>query len=84
MSDGRPAFIEDWFDRESRFYVRTVFYSTLGIEAWSDADHLRYVEADGLLAGRTYPSRSIGASKILDESRHELWSVNCVMAEDDD
>jgi hypothetical protein len=75
MSDGRPAVVEDWYEVELGLFCRTAFYSTIGTEGWSEADHYAYLEANGLLEGKTYPVRSLGFKTLIDASGNEVWST---------
>ena len=79
MTDGRPAAIEDWYDSECEASCRTVFYSTLETEDWSGGDHFAFIEASGLLAGKSDPGRSVGHKVITDASGNSIWSVTVVM-----
>lgn len=79
MNDGRPAVIEDWFDSECEIACRTAFYSTIGIENWSEAEHHAYLKANGVLKGKDYPTDGVGHKKLVDPSGNEIWSATVVM-----
>lgn len=81
MSDGRPAIVEDWYDSDLGLFCRTAFYSTLGTEGWSGADQFAYLDENGLLEGKTHPSRGVGFKRLVDASGNEVWSTTVVMRE---
>jgi hypothetical protein len=80
MNDGRPAVFEDWWDYGFHLGLRTTFYSTIGIENWSETDHYSYVEANGLLKGKTHPSQDVGLRTMMDASGNKCWSASIVMS----
>ena len=63
LKDGRPAVFENWFDKDMELYCRTVFYSTLEIEDWTEAQHLEYFVQNGLMEGKEYHSDALGLKK---------------------
>ena len=79
MSDGRPAVIEDWYDRDTALFCRTTFYSVIGIDAWSESDHYSFLERNGLLKGKTYPTDGAGVTSVVDAAGNRLWSVTVAM-----
>lgn len=81
MNDGRPAVVEDWYDRECEIFCRTAFYSTIGTEDWTESDQYAYLENNGLLKGKTDPSRGAGLKRLIDASGNEVWSATVVMRE---
>ena len=82
MNDGRPAVVEDWYDRDCEVFCRTVFYSALGTDTWSEADHYSFLEANGLLKGKTYPDRGVALTENPDTSGEKFWGANVVMRRD--
>ena len=81
MNDGRPAVIEDWYDCDCEVFCRTAFYSTLGTDGWSEFHHYAYLEANGLLDGKTYSGWGVGRKKFMDPSGNEMWSSTVTMRE---
>ncbi len=80
MSDGRPAVIENWYDRDMELFCRTVFYSMVDIESWSELEHYTYIATNGLLKGKLTLDEGAGLQQIVDPSGNEIWSVTIVMA----
>jgi len=80
MSDGRPFVIESW-SGEGHTWV-TLFFSTIGIEDYSESDFRTLFERENLLTFRDDVNRS--ASTIIhDDSNNEIWSVTIAVAEDE-
>ena len=81
MNDGRPVVIEDWYDCDCELELRTAFYSTLGTDDWSEDDHYSYLEANGLVKGKTYPDRGMALRAFIDASGNKIWTASIVMYE---
>jgi hypothetical protein len=79
MNDGRSAVIEDWWSAGFQILFRTAFYSTLGTDSWSEADHYSYIEANGLLEGKTYPGKDVGMATMTDDSGNKNWTSTIPM-----
>lgn len=80
-SDGRPYLAEMWA-RDS-ISVVTIFISAMDIEDYSEEDLLKYLELEGLIRFLS-DNRNIGASKFVDSSGNQLWSLNIAIGVDDE
>lgn len=75
---------ENWLDCDTQTFCRTVYYSTLEAEEWSDRQHFDFLKQSGLIEDKTYPSESVGLTRIEDNTGRSWWSVTVGIREDDD
>ena len=85
FNDGRNYIAEQWFDSDTETINITFFYTTYGIESWSEKDHLDYVARHKLLTARDkkHANSTPGIKKVKDEAGQEMWSVTFVINEED-
>jgi hypothetical protein len=83
LYDGRPFRAETWAQDDTTMV--TIFFSTVGIEDVAEADLIRVMELEEVVAfkeggrARQHPCR-----KIQDGAGNSMWSVNITVGVDDD
>lgn len=83
LADGRPALIETWFCCESRCLLLTAFYSVVGAEFFTDADHLALLTRSQVINDhRAKPLNSIGLKRLNDDANQPMFSVTIVLVAD--
>lgn len=81
LSDGRPYRLECW--AVDQITNLTIFISSIGINHYSSANVLDYLEAEGLywkLSSTFYGS----AFLFTEEDGNEFWSANLVVGDEDE
>jgi len=78
LPDGRPCFIECWYDRETELDLKTFYYSTKDIEDWKEDQHYEYLKQAGCTKGFDEKYKGAAARKFIDPSGNEMWSVSVV------
>ena len=81
LKDGRPYRAECW--AEDGVTSLTLFFSTIGIEEFTDADFAALLEAEGLMQF-TGERRYVAAAPLTDSSGNGMWSVNVVVGDDEE
>ena len=81
LRDGRPYRAECW--AEDGVTSLTLFFSTIGLESFTDADFAALVEAEGLVQF-TGERRYVAAAPLTDSSGNDMWSVNVVVGDDEE
>lgn len=81
LKDGRPYRAECW--AEDGLTSLTLFFSTIGLESFTDADFAVLLEAEGLMQF-TGERRYVAAAPLTDSSGNDMWSVNVVVGDDED
>jgi hypothetical protein len=76
LDDDRPAIVEDWFDIDTRAELRTIFYSTSGIEEWKTEDHLDYLLKNKIMKSK---DDTIEPRKYIDPGKNEIWSIRWLL-----
>lgn len=78
LPDGRPCFVESWYDKDTELDLQTFYYSTKDIEGWSEEQHYEYLKQAGCMKGFDEKYKGTAASKFTDPSGNEMWSVTVV------
>jgi hypothetical protein len=81
LTDGRPYRVECW--AEEGITMLTYFFSTRGLETYSNEQFASFLEAESLvqfLDGRRY----VSAMPVTDAAGNDMWSVNVVVGDEDD
>lgn len=82
LSNGRPYRLEYW--TEDQVSSVTFFTSTSGLENCSNAQFADLLEREQVLRYRVGGRRSAAAMPFTDASGNSLWSVNVVVADDEE
>ena len=80
LSDGRPYRVECW--AEDGITSLTYFFSTWGIETYTNAQFVELLEREGLVRWIS-DFRSAGAMPFTDAGGNDMWSVNLVVGDDE-
>lgn len=81
LKDGRPYRAECW--AEDGMTSLTLFFSTKGIERFTDAEFAALLEAEGLIQF-IGERRYVAAAPFTDASGNAMWSVTVVVGDDED
>ncbi len=82
FDDGRPYRAEAW--ALDGVTMLTVFFSSVGLEGASQAELVQYLEREDFLRLLSDKARAyIGVRPLEDSSGQPLWSVNIVIADDE-
>jgi hypothetical protein len=81
LKDGRPYRVEAWSDEGVT--MLTYFFSTRGIETWSNEQLAKLLESEGLVRF-LYPDRHVTAMPVTDAAGNDMWSVNVIVGTEDE
>ncbi len=80
LSDGRPYRAECW--AENQITMLTFFFSTTGMENYSDAMFIEWLGKEGLIQF-VIDDPHISAMPITDAAGNDMWSINVVIGTED-
>lgn len=81
LSDGRPYRVECW--AESQITMLTFFFSTAGMENYSDVMFKKLLSNEGLVKFVS-DEPHVSAMPITDAGGNDMWSVNVVIGTEDE
>lgn len=81
LSDARPFRAECW--AQDQVTALTIFFSTKGLENYSDKDFKNLLEKEGLV--KFAPGEAhVSAMPVTDASGNDMWSVNIVVGDEEE
>jgi hypothetical protein len=81
LRDGRPYRVECW--AEEGVTMLTYFFSTRGLETYSNGQFAALLETEGLVRFLDN-RRRVSAMPVTDAAGNDMWSVNVVVGVEDD
>ena len=81
LSDGRPYRVECW--AESQVTILTFFFSTTGMESYSDLMFKELLSKENFVQFVT-DNPQVSAMPVTDASENDMWSVNVVIGTEDE
>jgi len=80
FADGRPYRVECW--AEEQITMLTFFFSSLGMEQYSDRMMADFLSREGLIE-KVLDLKNMSVQPVVDPSGNDLWSVNLVVGNED-